>query len=313
MKKLLTLSALLFVCVFAFGQEEITLEDKYILQANQLRNGSQSLEILELVNSSLYWVVWDKINIRGMRPSVEDYRKSLENIKFTPKEGKYYLKNNYQNFWFTIDQDGQFTDTAYFENSEQGQKEIWNLEFENGNVSAVSVTLEGDDNPSTKIEANDERSVIQDFNPKSGSIITQRIIKKGGDWHNSVVSEYYENGNIKVERDGENKSEKMFYENGILRSYTQTITREAIDYDEQGVKTYHSYPFEENSWCREYYSEGLIRKKECTNRIQDIEYYYTNGKLDYYEVQDNQEQERRKYDHNNKLISTEKLHYTNTY
>lgn len=312
MKKLLTLTALLFTYLFTFGQKETKLCEKYILKTDQLQDGLRTLEIVELVNSSLYWEVWNKIHNRRVRPSQEDISKSLETIKFTPKEGKYFLNNNYQKFWFTIDKNGLFKDTADFENYKEGKTEYWTFRFENGNVTEVNVTLEKDENPFKKIEANDTLFVTKYLNPKNGNMIKKRVIKNDGDWHKSFVTGYYESGNIKSEDDGINNVQKSFYENGKLNSYENTKTHETINYDEQGRKTSHSYPSKENYWCNESYKNGLITNKNCSNSSQEIQYYYKSGKLDYYEVNDHIKSEMRKYDENNKLISTVKLNYTQT-
>jgi len=130
---------------------------------------------------------------------------------------------------------------------------------------------------------------------------------------NSIETKYYENGNIKSESDRINKTNKTFYENGTQKSYNKTNTSETINYDEKGRKTYHSYSTKENGWCEEYFENGLITSKICdsSDHLQQTN-YYKNGKLDYYEVRDHTKHEMRKYDRNNKLLSTDKMTYPNS-
>ena len=87
---------------FVLGQQVKELNEKYILKTRQLEDGVRKLEIEELLNSNLYWEVRDQI-ARRIRPNSEDISKSSETKMFTPGEGKYFLKNKDQKFWFTID------------------------------------------------------------------------------------------------------------------------------------------------------------------------------------------------------------------
>lgn len=312
MTRILTLIAILLTH-FAFGQQVKELNEKYILKTKQLQDGIRTLEILELSNSSLYWEVRDKIGNR-IRPNSEDINKSLESTIFTPTEGKYFLNNPDQKFWFTIDKSGRFTDSSIFENDDFGEKEYWTIFFKNGNISAADVKQNREGNSIKKIEANDTLFITKFFSEKNGKLTKKRVIKKGGNWQNSISTEYYEDGKVKSENDGINKIVKYFYENGKQKSFSNSSTNESIDYDTLGRKTEHSYPTKENGWCREYFKNGLITTKDCnnSNHSEKIKHYYKNGKLDYYEIEDNIKGEIKKYDKNKKLISTEKAIYIQT-
>ena len=309
MIRTLTLIAMLFT-QFALGQQVKELKDKYILKTRQLQDGVRTLEITELSNSALYWQVRDKIANR-IRPNSEDIHKSLDGKFFTPTEGKYFLNNNDQKFWFTIDKNGRFADSAIFESNDFGEKEYWTIFFDKGNISIADVKQSRDGHSIRKIEANDTLFVTKFFKESNGTLTKKRVIKNGGNWQNSILTEYYEDGKIRSENDGVNKIQKNFYENGKQRSFSNSKTNESIYYDQQGRKTEHSYPTKDNGWCREYFQNGLITNKNCNNsdHSQKTNYYYKNGKLDYYEIEDNIKGEIKKYDKNKKLINTEKTIY----
>ncbi len=309
MIRTLTLIAMLFT-QFALGQQVKELKDKYILKTRQLQDGVRTLEITELSNSALYWQVRDKIANR-IRPNSEDIHKSLDGTFFTPTEGKYFLNNNDQKFWFTIDKNGRFADSAIFESNDFGEKEYWTIFFDKGNISIADVKQSRDGHSIRKIEANDTLFVTKFFKESNGTLTKKRVIKNGGNWQNSILTEYYEDGKIRSENDGVNKIQKNFYENGKQRSFSNSKTNESIYYDQQGRKTEHSYPTKDNGWCREYFQNGLITNKNCNNsdHSQKTNYYYKNGKLDYYEIEDNIKGEIKKYDKNKKLINTEKAIY----
>lgn len=309
MTRLFTLIAILLTH-FALGQQVKQLNEKYILKTRQLQDGIRTLEIVALSNSSLYWEVRNK-NANRIRPNVEDIDKSLASTIFTPTEGKYFLRNPEQKFWFTIDESGKFTDSAIFENDDFGEKEYWTIFFENGNISAADVKQNPDGNAIRKIEANDTLFITKFYNEKSGKLTEKRVIKKGGNWQNSISTEYDENGNPEYENDGINKTAKSFHENGKQKSFRNSITNESIDYDTLGKKKEHTYPTKENGWCTEYFKNEQITRKVCntSNHSEKITSYYKNGKLDYYEIEDNIKGEIKKYDKNKKLINSEKAIY----
>ncbi|WP_312553846.1 hypothetical protein [Empedobacter brevis] len=309
MIRIFTLIFILFT-PFAFGQQVKELKEKYILKTRQLEDGIRKLEIAELLNSHLYWEVRDKIAQR-IRPSSEDISKSLESIKFAPPEGTYFLNNKDQKCWFTIDKNGWFTDSAIFENDEAGEKEYWTFFFKNGNIIVADMKQNREGHLIKKIEANDSLFVTTFFNESNGKLHKKRTIKNGGDWQNSVLTEYYDDGSLKLEKDGVNKTEKSFYENGQQKSFDNLRTNERIRYDTKGMKTEHSYPTKENGWCSESFENGVITTKDCnsSDHSQKTKYYYKKGKLDSYEVEDNIKGVIQKYDKNKKLIHTEKAIY----
>lgn len=307
--KFLTVITILFTH-FLVAQQVKELNEKYILKTEQLQDGVRTLEIVELTNSPLYWEVRDKVK-RRIRPDTEDINKSLESKKFTPTEGNYFLKNNDQKFRFTIDKNGNFSDRATFENNDFGEMEYWNFAFDNGKISTADLKQTPEGNVIEKIVADDDSFVTTYFSKNTGKMTKKRIIKKGGNWQNSFLTEYYEDGSIKSENDGMKKIRKYFYENGKQRSFENSETNETIDYDKTGLKTEHSYPTKDKGWCREYFENGLITSKKCnsSNHSQKTNYEYKNGKLDSYEIEDGEKGEIKKYDKNKKLISTEKAVY----
>ena len=295
---------------FVLGQKVKELNERYILKTRPLEDGVRKLEIEELLNSNLYWEVRDQI-ARRIRPNSEDISKSSETKMFTPGEGKYFLKNKDQKFWFTIDKNGWFTDSAVFENNDFGEKEYWTMLFENGNIVAAEVKRNREGNLIRKIEADNILFTTKFFKESNGKLEKKRVIKNGGNWRNSIATEYYEDGSVKSELDGINKTEKRYYENGKLSTFNNTKTNESIDYDQQGIKKQHSYPTKDNGWCREYFKNGLITSKDCNNsdHSQKSKHFYKNGKLEYYETEDTLNGEIQKYDKNKKLLNTQKAIY----
>ncbi len=308
MKKIITLIAVFFIQMIAMAQVK-ELNEKYLLRTRQLSGGVRTLQIDELVNSKLYWEIKEQVS-NGIRPSTEDINKGVQTKKFIPKEeGKYFLNNNEQKFWFTIDKNGLYVDSAFFEDNETMQPFYWTFHFENGNITKVIVQHDRNESPIRMIVANDSLFTTTSFNPKTGNMLKKQIIKNGGDWSNSVVIEYYESGVVKREEDRINKIEKSYYENGKLSYYhnSNENVEERISYNEKGEKTEHRYLATNKEYCEESYKNGIITEKECRSSGSITKTYYKNGKLDSYEIESNGE--LKIYDRNKKLIKTEKMYY----
>lgn len=313
MKRLFTFLTLLLIHTFSFGQKTVELSKKYFLDFNNLEHfdkGTDVLELKERVNYELFLKVKEDYN-RFKHPSEEEKRIAYETKTFKGEKGEYILNNEYQQFHFNVNEIGLISGIANLIQTENGYTYFWKFNFDTGRLKYAELKKELSGKPIRKVEINDSLFVMQFFDINTGNFTGKRIIRNVKDYNNSIEILYDENENIRREEDRLQKIRKTFYKNGKPESYQNLLTEESIKYDDMGRKTQHSYPTKDKKWCNEYYENGLIINKNCRNSddSQRTQYYYKNGKLEKYEVVDYAKDETRKYDKNNKLVSTEKNIY----
>lgn len=313
MKKLFTFLTLLLINIFSFGQETKELSKKHFLDFNNLEHfdkGTDILEVKERVNYELYLKVEQDYN-RFKHPSEEEKKKAYETNPFKGEKGEYFLNNEYQQFHFSVNEIGLISGNANLVQSENGYTYFWEFSFDAGKLKYAELKKELSGNPIRKVEINDSLFVMQFFDINNGNFSGKRIIRNVKDYDNSIEILYDENENIRREENRLQKIRKTFYKNGKPESYHNLLTEESIKYDDMGRKTQHFYPTKDKNWCNEYYENGLIINKNCRNSddSQQTRYHYKNGKLEKYEIVDYIKDETRKYDKNNKLVSTEKNTY----
>jgi len=114
MKKIFTLTTILFTCIFAFGQDVKQLNKEYYLDMSKFEKGSGILEIKERVNYEIFLKV-EKALQNGQLPSDSQKKLAYETREFKPEKGTYFLNNEYQKFRFMIDEKGQFIGKAQAE------------------------------------------------------------------------------------------------------------------------------------------------------------------------------------------------------
>ena len=305
MKKTLTLATLLFAFIFAFGQKVIELNSKYFLDSNKFDNGkSDIIEIIEYVNYDMY-LKHKEARKNNKRLSIADENKAFETKLFHPEKGNYFLNNEEHNqkLRFSIDEKGQFTGTSQGEIQDYDSKiNYYTFHFKNGKTVATEVK----DSAGKLIknyEINDSILITKGYN-QNEKLNYKTIFKKNKSYPNSIVIDYYENGNIKSENDYISDTNKTFNENGLPQSYKNYKTKEEIKYDDFGKKLTRSYHTEKER-CFEYFKSGIITQRSCANKdnTKDVEQSFKDGKLDYYHI--TEKGERKKYDKNNRLIKTE--------
>jgi hypothetical protein len=309
-KKLLIITAIFFTVNFTFAQNVKELNEKYYLDLDKFEEGFDVLELREYINIEMKKNVEKAFQKESYNFYTNEYQKTaFESKIFEPNEGSYLLVNTYQKFQFNIDEKGQFTGIANFERIKRENTTYWTFNFINGKVKEVEIKKNPFNKPITKIKVNDSLLIFNYFDEMNQRLKGKKVMKIGGGFYNSVVTEYYDNGNIEFEEDRIKKINVRFYENGKKKSYYNSSNKESIDYDERGRKTEHSYPTKDNGWCSDYFENGHITKSNCNNAnfSKKTEYYYKKGKLNHYEISENGE--IRKFNKNNKLISKKKEIY----
>lgn len=286
MKQIITLTILFFFGISAYSQEVKKLNDSYFLDLKKFEKGSGILEIRE-------------------NPE------NRETEIITLEEGIYFFENKNQKFWFKINGKHQFTETAKAQIT-KGEK-LYTLYFTFENGLAIATDLKDTSGHLiSHFETKDSVFVVKHFR-QTGKLAKKIVLRTGAGLSDAVETVYYENGNIKSENDHINKTTRLFYENGKAEYFYHSGTEEKIYFNENGQKTEHNYYSKDKEWCTEYFENGTIVRKNCNSadQSQKIQYYYQNGKLDYYEVELFSTGEIKKYDKNNKLLESRKAIYPN--
>jgi len=313
MKKLFTFLTLLLINIFSFGQETKELSKKHFLDFNNLEHfdkGTDILEVKERVNYELYLKVEEDYN-RFKHPSEEEKKKAYETKPLICEKGEYVLNNEFQKFHFKVDENGFLSGSANLVQTERGYTYYWNFDFDAGKLKYAELKKDFAGKPVRKVDIKDSIFVMQFFDMNTGAPSSKRIIKNFKDYNNSIEIIYDERENIIREENRLLKTKKTFYKNGKPESYHNSLTKESIEYDDTGRITQHFYTTKDKKRCNEVYENGLIINKKCRNsdESQMAQYYYTNGKLEKYEIIDYVKNETRKYNKNNKLLSNEKNIY----
>ena len=120
----------------------------------------------------------------------------------------------------------------------------------------------------------------------------------------NITTGYYPNGKLKYKWNSIKKHSIRYYENGILWEEKDEKKGYGKSFSEDGRLTGQWYQ-EGDTICNETYYErdkGKLSSKNCVNDKEEKEYYYKNGKLEYYTVFNKIDRKIRTYNTQGKEI-----------
>jgi hypothetical protein len=281
---------------FAIAQSTIELPSTYYLYHPNPRTGP-------------YLIKNENVQLRATLDSIKQcseeiqkkfYEKLSESEIAPLKVAKYHFKNKFEDFTFSINENG-------FLNGEAKRIKLKNtdykttLTFLNG-VLIKTKTIIGSKNLLYSQSELKDFVVTKERFYNSGKLLKKEIEDLKIENQNNIVStEYYENGNVMIYQNTIEGIYKAFTENGILKRHTDDNIGFARIYDNEGKLEKHSYK-KGNENYTEYYTKGLLNKKEIISDKESREYFYKNGKMIYYEVYNPKTNEEKTFDSKNKLI-----------
>ena len=201
--------------------------------------------------------------------------------------GNYLIDDKYVYFEFTINANGMLQGDAKYARK-KNMKYMSDLLYDNG-MLVGSRTINKDDG-STYSESEQKDSVLTEklFYP-SGKLrevhVTDfRITKTSA---NTIMTTYYENGQVKSESNKIEQTFRVFAEDGTPERFMDDKNGIATFYNSDGSIDTHSYR-DGDQYCKEQYLHGNIAEKECTSETEFRTYHYTTGVLSYVEVYNRQ-------------------------
>lgn len=257
MKKLLSLTTLLFTCFLAFAQK-----------------GQDTLKV-NLGNTETDKVFMQKVTVSDSRND----RKVLLN------DGNYAFKNNEQTIDISIKK-GLIYGLVFVTNNHNKEK-VTQYKIENSMVKEFTIYI--DSLLCQKGHRDDEKAYYKEYYPDEKQTLKSEgwmSLDKNKYYGRGISKKYYENGTLSYISDRVTETYTEFYPNGnkkkkqgqnIYETYNEDgnlhnkqYTKNNIrynDYYNKGKLNTRSYQDEEKNEVREYYQNGVFQKRAVEKKL----------------------------------------------